>query len=370
MQWFNFNFLIDSTTHILVICLVFSAVVFCHEFGHYFFARLFGVKIEVFSIGLGPEIFSFHDKALTKWRIAALPLGGYVKMLGDTNIASFATPTASGIEKRIDSQASFLQANLLQKSIIALAGPLANFLLAILIISGLFLVYGKPEILPIVSNLEIDGSASKAGIKTGDIITEISGNTVHSFAEIKKIVAASPGLQLDIKYLRDGSELHTKATPKPIRIKDGTDIGSLGMIFGNIQYKKLALSSAFYLATLETYTTTRIICGLFKQMLTGGEITKNIGGPIRIAQETVKYANLGVSALLWFVAILSINLGLINLLPLPPLDGGHLLYYLLVAVAEPLSIGFLKYGLFVGTVLIVSLLSFATVNDILVLMRG
>ncbi|GFZ88108.1 zinc metalloprotease [Rickettsiales bacterium] len=373
MQWFDFNFLINSATHILTVCMVFSVVVFCHEFGHYFFARLFGVKIEVFSIGLGPEIFSFRDRSLTKWRIAALPLGGYVRMLGDMNIASFATSAASDVDKKIDPQAhdrSFSQASLTQRFIIALAGPLANFLLAILIIFGLLSFYGKPEVLPTVSNLEIGGPGREAGIEVGDVITEINGSAVHSFAEIKKIVAASPGLQLDIKYLRDGSEHHTKATPKSVRIKDGVDIGSLGMIFSDLQYKKLGLFSAFYLAALESYRSAMAICSIFKQMLVSGEIMENIGGPIRIAQETTKYANLGISALLWFVAILSINLGLINLLPLPPLDGGHILYYLLVAVAEPLSARFLKYGLFVGTILVVILLSFTAVNDILVLMRG
>jgi len=348
--------------------LVLSVLVFVHELGHYLVARWCGIRVETFSIGFGPKLFGFTDRAGTLWKVSAIPLGGYVKMFGDADPAS--TPservrTMTEAERAV----SFFHKNVWQRIAVVAAGPIANFLFAILVLAGLFMAYGQPHTLPQIGQVQPDSAAAAAGLQPGDTVVAVDGSAIDRFEELQQIVRMNPGQPMVLEIDRNGERLSLTATPKDSTVTDDFGnthrIGLLGIGRTGMEYRQHGPLSAIGQATAETWN---IVTGTFQalgQMFAGDRGTEELGGPLRIAQMSGQMAQSGLIALVSFTAILSVNLGLINLFPIPLLDGGHLLFYAVEAVrGRPLGERAQEYGFRVGLALVLSLMVFATWNDL------
>ena len=349
--------------------LIISVIVFIHEFGHYYVAKLCGVRVEAFSIGFGPEIYGWFDKDKTRWKISAFPLGGYVKMFGDVGEAS--TPDKKKLEKlsKEERRYAFHLKPLRQKAAIVSAGPAANFILAIVILSIFFLYYGRPETLPVVGDVMAGSAADQAGFKKDDVIVELDGQKIERFEQIQRIVSLNPGLPLDYVIDRNGNLITGSLTPILVETTDifGNKIvaGRLGITSGKVQHVKMDLATAIVAGFTETYNISVNTLKAVGQMITGQRSADDLSGILRIGKYSGQAAEKGFSTILWFMAVLSINLGLINLFPIPMLDGGHLLYYAVEAArGRPLAEKVQEYGFRFGLVLLITLMVFATFNDL------
>lgn len=359
------SFLINAGAFVVII----SVIVFIHEYGHYYIAKINGVGIEVFSIGFGPELVGWNDKSGTRWKICGIPLGGYVKMAGDINPASM--PDFEQLEELSEEEKNraFHLKSLWVKTAVVAAGPIANFLLAIVIFTFLFSYYGKPQTLPIVSEVMPGGVAEEVGLKTGDTILELDGSKVETFEDIRRIVTINPGLPIDMIYLRDNIEYKITITPRLSETKDVFGnvirVGLLGIRSSAISQKQLGVPEAFVVSIKETYHLSVGMLSAIGQMVTGKRGTEDLGGVIRIAQYSGQSAQVGISMVLWLTALISVNLGLINLFPIPVLDGGHLMYYAIEALrGKPMAEKYQLYGFRFGLALVVALVVFATYNDL------
>lgn len=352
----------------LAFVLVLSVLVFVHEWGHYWVARRAGVRIEVFSIGFGPELFGFYDKAGTRWQVSALPLGGYVKMFGDADPASTPgadLPTMGEAEKAV----SFHHKPLAARAAIVAAGPLINLLFAVVVLTLLYATAGQPYTSPEIGRVQAGGAAERAGMQPGDVVRSINGATINRFEEIRLAVSMNPGVPLTIGVTRNGRPMELTATPEISETKDRTGaahrIGLLGVASGKTAHVVHDPLTAGWEAMREV---GGMIGGTFTalgQMIEGSRGAEELGGPLRIAQMSGEVAQNGVYSLIWFMAFLSVNLGLINLLPVPVLDGGHLAFYLIEAVrGRPLEPRLQEYGFRIGLALVLSLMVFATWNDL------
>ena len=345
--------------------VVLTVLVFVHEMGHYLIARYNGVRVEVFSIGFGPEIFGWTDKAKTRWKFSLIPLGGYVKMFGDMNAASVPDPDAiqlSDMERR----EAFPFKRLSQRAWIVAGGPLANFLFAVVLLAGLFSLVGQPFTPAVVGDVQPDSAAEASGMLPGDRIVEIDGATIERFEEVQRIVRLSPEQPLAITVERDGGLVELTATPTRTTFEDGQEIGLLGVSRSGVDYVRHGPIEAVWRASEETVAITLGTLKAVGQMIGGTRSAKELGGPIRIAEMSGQVAEIGVVSLIWFMAVLSINLGLINLFPVPMLDGGHLLFFAIEAVrGRPLGDRAQEYGFRIGLALVLSLMVFATWNDII-----
>lgn len=349
---------------------IISVIVFIHEYGHYGVAKLCGVKVEAFSIGFGPEITGWNDRSGTRWKICMLPLGGYVKMFGDAGASS--NPDDEKLKEMTEEekQVSFHYKPLSRKAAIVAAGPLANYILAIIIFAFFFSYYGKPITSNEIGNVVPDGAAAIAGIAPGDRIVALGGTAVDDFNDIKQIVSMNPERTMNVTYERSGERFTTEVTPTLNIITDrfGNEIkvGILGIQSGPTEYKHFPVGESLVEATSETLRFSKLMLVVVGEMITGKRSAEELGGPIRIAKFSGQSAQDGWKSVLWFMAILSINLGLINLFPIPVLDGGHLLYYAIEAVkGEPLAEKFQEYGFKAGMAVIIALVVFTTVNDII-----
>lgn len=355
-------------TYVVPFLVVLTVLVFVHELGHYWVARRNGVRIEVFSIGFGPEIFGRTDRAGTRWKFSAIPLGGYVKMFGDADAAS--TPSGAVRTMTDDEKAvSFFHKRLGQRAAIVAAGPIANFLFAIVALSLLFSIYGQPFTPADVGTVQPDSAAAAAGIQPGDVIVEIDGRGIQRFEEVQQIVRLNPGTPITLVVERDGERIALEATPEVAEVTDrlgnSHSIGMLGIGRSGMEYKRHDPLTAVWQAGRETFNLVVGTLGAVGQMISGDRGTEELGGPLRIAQMSGEVAQTGVVALIWFMAILSINLGLINLFPIPMLDGGHLLFYAVEAVrGRPLGERAQEYGFRIGLALVLTLMIFATWNDL------
>ena len=438
-----------------------TILVFVHEMGHYLVARWNGVKVEVFSIGFGPEIFGFTAKSGTRWKFSAIPLGGYVKMYGDANAASAGgdgLDTMTADERAV----SFHHKTVGQRSAIVLAGPLANYLFALVVLTGLFIMVGQPftparigvvtegspaaaaglktgdrvvaidgrsieryeEVIqtvrlkpetkltflierqgrqfsvdvtpiritqrnrfddksevgrigispfnpPVVEWLMEDGAAAAAGFKTGDRILSVAGTKVERFGQMAQIVRSSPGKRLAFEVQRGGDRITLYATPKAVTRADPktgetTTIGQLGVSHNSFEYRKYGVLTAMWRSVLETVDMTAVTATAIGQIVSGERSSRDLGGAIRIGEMSGQMAQLGVRQFIWFMAILSLNLCLINLLPVPMLDGGHLMFYAFEALrGKPLGERAQEYGFRIGLALVLTLMIFVTWNDIL-----
>jgi regulator of sigma E protease len=354
----------------LAFLFVLTIIVFVHEFGHFIVARWNGVTVQSFAIGFGKEVAGFTDRYGTRWKVGWLPLGGYVKFEGDANAASL--PKASSLDKKKQSPGNFYGKNVAQRASVVAAGPLANFILAIIIFTISFMIVGIPRTEPRVDTVQPGSPAESAGIQSGDLIRRINGSAIYSFDDIQRIVMPRAGETLTVQVERGGAVREFQIVPESREIDDGfggrVRIGLMGVSRprGNaLVYERKNPVEALELGFTETW---RIIAGsmhFIKRVVTGQENANQLGGPLAIAQISGRAAELGFYELMRIAAMLSVSIGLINLFPVPMLDGGHLLYYVIEFVrGRPLGQNVQEWGFRVGFALVLALMFFATWNDL------
>jgi regulator of sigma E protease len=362
---------IDKLYHYgLPFVVVLSILVFVHEFGHFWVARRCGVKIETFSIGFGGEIFGWTDRSGTRWRIGWLPVGGFVKMFGDADASSKPDAQANLQMNEDERRVAFAHKALWQKALIVGAGPGINFLFAILVMAGLFATVGQPFTPPVIGKIQPGSAAERAGLQPGDFVQSVDGVEVHRFEELRQMIMLDTGEPLTLSLVRDGQPLTLKATPEIVDEKDllgnAQKIGRLGMLpSGDVVIRHEDPFTALWQATRETWTITATSLETLGQMIIGRRSTDDLSGPIGIGQLSGEVWKEGFVPVVHFIALLSINLGLINLFPIPVLDGGHLLFYAIEAVRRrPVSERALALGFRVGFALIVSFFVFVMWHDL------
>ena len=340
--------------------VVLGVLVFVHEFGHYIVARWCGVHVEVFSIGFGKTITEWTDSIGTKWKLCWLPLGGYVKLHGQEQPHDVSDEVrASWIPGK-----TFHDKPVLPRALVVAAGPVANFLLAAVLFAGLFMAIGRPVTEPVVGKVIPDGAAARAGLMEEDRIEAISGQSIATFEDIQRIVVARPGERLVLTILRDRKQLELPVVTGS-RDVQGRTVGMLGISGSKVAYVPVGLLESLTGGFVQTWKVTADTFGGIAQMLNGSRGTEELGGPLRIAQLSGQVAKLGIASLISFIAVLSVNLGLINLFPIPVLDGGHLVFYLFEAIrGRPLPAKAQEYGFRAGIAVLATLFLFATWNDL------
>ena len=359
--------------YVLPFLLVLTIVVFFHELGHYLVARWNGVSVEAFSVGFGKELFGYTDKHGTRWKLSVIPLGGYVKFLGDANAAS--VPDREQLEAMDESQksGSFEHKRVGQRAAVVAAGPIANFILAILIFAGSFYFAGRYVTAPVVSEIQAGSAAEIAGFQEGDVVKMIAGTEIESFTDIPRIVGPNHGRELTVVVVRDGIEKTILVTPqsreRTDRFGNVSRTGMIGIINrpqdGDVRIKEYGVVSALGAGVGETWFIISRTLGYLGDIFIGRESADQLGGPIRIAKVSGDVATLGFGALINLAAILSVSIGLLNLFPIPMLDGGHLVFYAFEALlGRPLSERVQEFGFRIGLGLVLMLMFFATWNDI------
>ncbi|HEV2335187.1 MAG TPA: RIP metalloprotease RseP [Stellaceae bacterium] len=348
--------------------VVLTVLVFVHEFGHYYIARRNRVKVEIFSIGFGPELFGWWDRAGTRWKFSTIPLGGYVKMFGDSD-ASSGLPIA-GLDQlsAADRDVSFQCKRLDQRAAIVAGGPLANFIFAIVVLALLFMTYGQPFTPAEVGQVTPGSAAEAGGMDPGDTIVSIDQRPIERFEDVQQVVRLNPDVPMTIVVRRAGELVTLKVTPSRVEETDRMgrhQIGQLGIRGGGTKYVRRNPASAVTRAVGETWNLSATTLEALWQMVIGTRSADELGGPLRIAQLSGEVIQLGIGPLLWLMAVLSVNLGLINLFPVPVLDGGHLLFYAAEAIrGKPLGQRAQEYGFRLGLALVLTLMVFATWNDL------
>ncbi len=359
--------------YVIPFLFVLTIVVFFHELGHFMVARWAGVTVETFSIGFGREIVGWHDSKGTRWKVSWIPLGGYVKFLGDENAAS--TPSKDALDDLTPEQAAgnFHTKPLASRAAVVAAGPVANFILAIVIFAGLILAFGERIVAPLVAEVRADSAAEAAGFEVGDRVLEISGTQIDSFREMQMIVSFSADERLEILVDRNGREILLEATPTVHEMTDRFGnvqrIGLLGIGAdpdpANALHVRHGPLTALWMGVEQTWFIVTRTFQFLGDMIVGREDTSQLRGPLGIAQTSGQVATLGLAALINLAAVLSVSIGLINLFPIPMLDGGHLLYYGVEAVrGRPMGDEAQEYGFRIGLALVMMLMVFATWNDL------
>ncbi|MCH7864091.1 MAG: RIP metalloprotease RseP [Proteobacteria bacterium] len=356
--------------YVILFLFVLTVLVYVHEWGHYWVARRNNVRVEVFSIGFGPEIYGWTNAAGTRWKIGAIPLGGYVKMFGQTDLPGDDDEEAQPLTPE-EEEVSFQHKTLPQRTAIVFAGPFANFLFAVVLFSALLMIFGAPRHYAGVGTVLPDSAAAEAGFQIGDRILSINDEPVTWFSDLVKIIRVNPGKPLKITVRRGGEEMTLAAVPK---VQVGTDengksieIGMLGVGYDPEQakYERKNPLEATWIGVQQTVTLTGNILSYLGQLIIGQGDPKELGGPLRIAKLSGQMAQGGIDNLLFFMAALSVNLGLINLFPIPLLDGGHLLFFAAEAIrGRPLGPRAQEYGFRFGLILVLILMVFATWNDL------
>ncbi len=361
-------------SYIIPFFLLILVVVFIHEYGHYYFAKKYGVGVTDFSIGFGKEIFGWNDQSGTRWKICAIPLGGYVKFFGDRNV--FSQADQEKILKQYnteDQHKLFVLKPLYQRALIVFGGPLANFLLAILIFFSVYTFVGKDFTPAVINEVQNDSPAMVAGLKMNDIIDTIDGNKVKSIMEVSKFIMMSTDEFIDFTVIRSGQDLNFKVKPNMVEGKDNLGnkvikrmVGiKLGAYNNEVNHVKLGPAKALFYAVNEVYYVSVSSLKYIGSMIKGTGDSSQLGGPIRIAKISGQVAEFGILPFISMMAYISISLGLINLFPIPMLDGGHLMFYGIEKVlGRPLSQkvqeGFFRIGMF----MLLSLMFFTTFNDL------
>jgi regulator of sigma E protease len=360
--------------YVVPFLFVLTIVVFFHELGHFMMARWCGIRVLVFSIGFGPEIAGFNDRYGTRWKISAVPLGGYVKFFGDDNAASTPDHAAVAAMSEADKKDSFIFQPVRSRAAVVAAGPIANFVLAIAIFAGIFMTVGKQTTSARVDTVQAGSAAEVAGFKPGDLVLSINGEKIESFSDMQRVVSISAGEPLAIEVDRGGVPVALKAVPQLKEIKDNFGnvhrLGVLGisrsMAPGDIKTEKAGPIRAVVMGAQETWFVVDRTLSYITGVFAGREAADQLGGPIRIAQVSGQVATAGFAALIHLTAVLSVSIGLLNLFPIPLLDGGHLLFYVIEAIrGRPLSERAQELGFRIGLAIVVMLMIFATFNDIL-----
>ena len=361
-------------SYILPFIALIVVVVFIHEYGHYYFAKRYGVGVTDFSIGFGKEMFGWNDKSGTRWKICVIPLGGYVKFFGDRNVYSQADNEKIIKEySKEDQDKLFVLKPLYQRALIVFGGPLANFLLAILIFFSVYTFAGKDFTPAVINEVQKDSPAMVAGLKDNDIVVSIDGNEVTSIMEVSKYIMMSTDEFINFTVNRYDQNLTFRVKPNIVEGEDnlGNKISKrmigikLGAYNNEVNHVKLGPTKALFYAVNEVYYVSTSSLKYIGSMLTGNGDTSQLGGPIRIAKISGQVAEFGILPFISLMAYISISLGLINLFPIPMLDGGHLMFYGIEKVlGRPLSQktqeGFFRIGMF----LLLSLMFFTTFNDL------
>ena len=353
---------------ILAFLLVIGPLIFIHELGHYFAGRWFGVKAEAFSIGFGREVFGWTDKRGTRWKVGWMPLGGYVRFKGDMNPAS--QPSPEWLALPAGERAETFQAKALwQRFIIVAAGPAINFLFAILVYIALFSTYGQPQTPPVIAVVQEGSAAEAAGLQTGDRVLAIEGRANNRFEDIASYVSIRPEQPMAIELERGGERRALTATPQSLEVEDRfgnrARIGRLGIGPGGVEVAELAPHQAVAAAFRQTGDTVKMMVVTLGQVIRGQRSLEEMGGPLKIAQFSGQQASLGWLDFVLFMSLISINLGFINLLPIPLLDGGHLLFYLIEGVRrKPLKPEAQEWAFRTGLAVLLALMIFVTFNDL------
>ncbi len=359
--------------YIIPFLFVLSIVVFVHEMGHFLAARRCGVAVETFSIGFGREIAGFNDRHGTRWRLAWIPLGGYVKFKGDENAASMPA-SREELEQMTPEQrrGNFHDAPLGSRALIVSAGPIANFILAFLIFAVLFGTLGKPMIDPKIDGVTEGSPAQRSGFMAGDQILSIDGKGIGSFDEVQRIVMLGADKPLEFRVRRAGEEISLTVTPEARTVKDSaggeTLVCQLGISTKGVrQMTYYGTVDAIRMSAQETYFWLKQPLVFIQKLVLGSPCVSanQLGGPIGIARVAGQVATFGLAELIRLTAIISVSIGLLNLFPIPVLDGGHLLYYGIEAiVGRPLSQRSQEFGFKVGLALLLMLMIFSTWNDV------
>ena len=354
---------------------VLSIVVVVHELGHFLVARWCGVKVDAFAMGFGREIFGWHDSKGTRWRVNWLPLGGYVKFMDDANGASM--PSADVIAKMTpeERETSFHAKTLWQRAAVIFAGPFANFLLAVVLLASLFMIWGVRTFPARVEEVVAESAAARAGLKPGDLIVDVDGSAIASFTDLLRVVSVNPERELAVTFERNGAPMTVKITPERKEESDGLggkiQVGRLGIRSVNTPtsgtFKRYGPVEALVLGVKESvYIITSSLSSIGK-MISGRENAAQLGGPLKIAAVAGKAASIGFDSLLNVAALVSLSVGLFNLFPIPPLDGGHLMFYAAEAIrGRPLSDNAKEIGFRMGFALILMLVVLVMWNDRLV----
>lgn len=360
--------------YVIPFLFVLTIVVFFHELGHFLVGRWAGVKVLTFSLGFGPELAGFNDRHGTRWKISAIPLGGYVKFFGDETEAS--TPSAETLAHMTPEERalSFHHKKVGPRAAIVAAGPIANFLLAIAIFACMFTFFGKPNTSARVDKVEANSAAAAAGFQVGDVVTAINGSKIDTFTDMQRIVSGRAGERLTFTVKRGEGTLQLQGTPELREVKDPFGniqrLGVLGITrqtaAGDVVTERVDPATAVWLGVKETWFVIDRTLAYVSRIFTGRESADQVGGPLRIAQMSGQVATIGLGALIQLAAVLSISIGLLNLFPVPLLDGGHLLFYAIEAArGRPLSERAQEVGFRIGLGLVLMLMVFATYNDIL-----
>ncbi|WP_037501346.1 M50 family metallopeptidase [Sphingomonas jaspsi] len=351
---------------IAFVCAI-GPLVFFHELGHYWVARWFGIGASQFSIGFGRELTGWTDKRGTRWKIGWMPLGGYVRFIGDMNAASQADANAdlSSEEQAV----AFHNRPWWQRFLVVLAGPVANFVLAIAIFATFFASYGFPNTPPVAASIAPGSAAEAAQLHVGDRIVSVAGQATRRFEDIQRIVSIRPGEQIDLMVERNQA---VRTVPVRLGSVEQVDefgqkyrIGQLGIGVPQREFEKISVGAAIPAAAGYAFDLTRSMVDGLVQILTGQRSTKDLGGPLKMAQIAGQQLSLGLFEFVQLVALFSINLGFINLLPIPTLDGGHLVFYAAEAVRrKPVSLRAMDWAFRGGLALLLALLVFVTLNDL------
>ncbi|PWE55356.1 RIP metalloprotease RseP [Metarhizobium album] len=365
-----FAFLIG---YIVPFILVLSLLVFVHEMGHYLVGRWSGIGVVAFSVGFGPELVGFTDSHGTRWKISAIPLGGYVKFFGDEDASSKPDLQRLAMMSDVDRARAFPAAKLWKRAATVAAGPIANFLLAIAIFAVLFSVYGKQVADPVVAEVKENSAAAEAGVQPGDLLVAIDGSHVTTFDDVRRYVGVRPETPIVVTVERAGTQLDLPMTPKRTEITDQfgnkIELGIIGIVTnqetGNFRTQTFTPLQAVGEGAVQSW---HIVTGTFDylgNLLTGRMNADQLGGPIRVAQASGQMATIGFSAVLQLAAVLSVSIGLLNLMPVPVLDGGHLMFYAVEAVrGKPVGAMAQEIAFRIGLAMVLTLMVFATWNDI------
>lgn len=359
--------------YILPYILILSLLVFIHELGHYLAGRWSGIRILAFSVGFGPELVGYTDRHGTRWKISAIPLGGYVRFFGDADVVSRPDGSISDTLTVEELAQTLNGAKLWKRAVTVAAGPLANFLLAIVIFAGMFATMGKPVSDPVVADIKPGSAAEAAGIARGDVLVALDGRMIETFDDVVRYITMRPEIPVEVTVRRAGEEIEFELVPKRAvttdRFGNEMEVGQIGIITdqqaGNFRIVELSPVQAVWEGVRQT---GHIITGTFDyigNMIAGRMNADQLGGPVRVVQASGEMATLGVIALLNLAAVLSVSLGLLNLFPVPVLDGGHLVLYAIEAVrGRPMGQGAQEIAFRIGMAMILSLMVFATWNDI------
>ncbi len=365
------GWLVWAVQNVVPFLVLVTPIVFFHELGHFLVARACGVTVETFSIGFGPAIASWRDRKGTRWKISWIPLGGYVKFLGDLNAASIPDPDQLEHMSAAERGGAFPLKPLYQRALIVAAGPAANFVLAIVILTGFLLAFGSYAIAPVVSSVAPGSAAAMAGFRSGDTIASVDATPIESFDQIRALIWDRAGQKLTIVVKRAGKDLTLHATPRLTTVKElgqTQSVGQLGIGGPTVSQWKVVHYGpvgALAEASRETWSIVTTTMEYLGRILSGGASPNQLSGPVGIAKISAAVASVSYLSLFRLAALISVSVGLINLFPIPILDGGHLLYYGLEAgLGRPLGARAQDMGFRLGLALMLGLLLLSTFNDL------